>query len=89
VSVLSGLLIVGVLAGMLVLGRVLLRPQQRSGPGDQVSQFESAREVTNRWAQDPNDMPGPLREFNRRASRPSEPEDAPVETRGGAIPDQR
>jgi len=69
--IVPGLLLLAVVSAMTVRGRV--------GRVDQVGTFEAAREMTNRWSQDPSSTPKPLRDFveaERRRGN-SEP-DAPT-----------
>lgn len=51
----------------------------RSGGVDQVDSFAAARAMTNRWSEDPDSTPQPLRDFlnaeRRRTQAPAEAED--------------
>lgn len=53
-----------------------LRSSGGGSPLSEVGRFAAAREVTNRWSDDPSSTPGPLRDYlSQQRPAPVEPDD--------------
>lgn len=70
-----GLLVAGLLVLIAIVGVSVWRAWG-SGPASQISQFETARAVTNRWSSDPTATPLPLQDYVRGQPPQTPPSDA-------------
>jgi len=62
----TALLIVALLVGSAAAARRWLLPHMPTTPRDQVDAFTRARAVTQRWADDPQATPAPLKDYLAR-----------------------
>ena len=72
----TALLIVALLVASAAAARRWLLPHMPTTPRDQVDAFTRARAVTQRWADDPQATPAPLKDYLARQQHPEETEQA-------------
>lgn len=65
-AVLNVLLVTALVVSSIVAARRWLLPHLPATPRDQVDAFTRARAVTQRWAEDPQATPAPLKEYLAR-----------------------
>lgn len=73
----TALLITALVVASAVAARKWLIPYLPSTPRDQVDAFTRARAVTQRWADDPQATPAPLKDFLALQRQPPEAEGDP------------
>lgn len=73
-------MVIAIVAGAVLLVAVLVVVLRSGrGPADQVDAFAAARQVTNRWSQDPASAPAPVRDYVQEQNRRNEPEPQQVD----------
>lgn len=68
-----------VVGGVVLVALLVVLLRSRRGPADQVDAFAAARQMTNRWSDDPASAPAPVRDYVEQQSRRSEPEPQQVD----------
>jgi hypothetical protein len=80
--VLPTLLVIVLVIAAAVAARRWVRPPHPVSPRDQVDAFTRARAVTNRWSDDPQATPAPLKAYLAEQAKGSHDTSAPEESQG-------